>query len=78
VTASCDQSLKPVAAPNYKPRSLALGTTKIGSPDPPLTIVFTAYSARPLLPFFTPSIGLAARRGCLHFDRWIDFAALQA
>ena len=73
MTAFCDESLRPVAAPNYKPRSLALGKTKVDGPDPPMMTVFTAYSARPLLPFFTPPIELAARRGCLHFDRWIDF-----
>ena len=60
MTVSCDQSLKPEAAPNYKPRSLALSATKVDGPDPPLMTILTAHPAPPLLPFFDPPTELAA------------------
>jgi hypothetical protein len=45
-----------------------------------LTAASTAYSTPPFLPFFHPPIELASSRprGCLHFDRRIDFATIRS
>ena len=60
---------------------LLLGGTKIGGFDPSLAAVCASHAAPPRQewPVLFHPIELAAWRpcGCIHMDRWIDFAAIR-